>query len=74
MGILRDIAKKADELDKIYNPLRKAGDIIEKAATPDTSSATPEQKAYEAKELAANKNNPSYGATVKVDDSIKKVP
>ena len=63
MGILDSIRGKIDEADKAYNPLRKAADAIAAppAAKPEPAEAkTPQQRQYEAREKAMNRNNPHY--------------
>lgn len=59
MGVLDSIRAKADVLDKTYNPLRKVGDAME-AAGENIGKLPDAQAAYEAKERAMNRNNPSY--------------
>lgn len=59
MGILDGIRGKADELDKDYNPLRKAADAIA-AAPAKPVETTPQQLQYEARERAMNRKNPYF--------------
>jgi hypothetical protein len=78
MGILDSIKQKADEVDKSINPFRKVADAINQktegmAQGMANFNKTPQQK-YEDETKRMNKNNPSFGPTKKVDDSIKKIP
>ena len=68
MGILDSIRGKIDEADKAYNPLRKVADTLENAGkkapapqpSPPAEAKTPQQRQYEAREKAMNRNNPHY--------------
>jgi hypothetical protein len=72
-GIVDTMKKKIDEVDKSINPFRRAADAMTAATTPKAMS--PEEEARARGESARNQAVArGMGATVKVDDSIKKRP